>query len=146
MLCCVFVDSKSGVFTTTSPLTLRYKMKMSKIWSPYSVNYIEVEVTLQLPVSQSACQGIVPTLGLVTRYYFLSEGCFLKFAVLSLWGALSDERSGSAICLSQSVVMYQYLHQAFTLHVFCSSTIYIQYIKFMSMPNLVKNSHFFPLL
>jgi hypothetical protein len=25
---------------------------------------------------------------------FLSKGCFLKFAVLSFWGALSDERSG----------------------------------------------------
>jgi hypothetical protein len=31
---------------------------------------------------------------LVTRYYFLPESCFLKVAVLSLWGALSDERSG----------------------------------------------------
>jgi hypothetical protein len=30
----------------------------------------------------------------VARYYFLSEGCFLKFAVLSFWSALSDERSG----------------------------------------------------
>jgi hypothetical protein len=33
-------------------------------------------------------------MGLVTKYYFLFEGCFFKFAVLSLWGALSDERSG----------------------------------------------------
>jgi hypothetical protein len=31
---------------------------------------------------------------LVTRYYFLSEGCCLKFAVMILWGALSDERTG----------------------------------------------------
>jgi hypothetical protein len=45
-------------------------------------------------VSQSVCQGIEPILGLVTRYYFLSEGCFLKVAVLSPWGTLSDERSG----------------------------------------------------
>jgi hypothetical protein len=30
----------------------------------------------------------------VTRYYFLSEGCCLKVAVLFLWGALSDERTG----------------------------------------------------
>jgi hypothetical protein len=55
---------------------------------------VKVKVTLQLTVSQSLCQGIEPTLRLVTRYYFLSEGCFLKFAFLSLWGALSDERSG----------------------------------------------------
>jgi hypothetical protein len=44
---------------------------------------IIVKVTLQLTVSQSVCQGIEPTLRLVTRYYFLSEGC-LKVAVLSL--------------------------------------------------------------
>jgi hypothetical protein len=55
---------------------------------------VEVEVTLQLTNSQSVCQGVEPTLELVTRYYFLSEGCCLKDAVLSLCGALSDERSG----------------------------------------------------
>jgi hypothetical protein len=75
--------------------------------------------------SQSVCQDIEPTLGLVTRYYFLSEGSFLKVAVLSLWGTLSDERSGSVNCHSQYVVIYQYLHQAFTLHVFYSSAIYV---------------------
>jgi hypothetical protein len=32
--------------------------------------------------------------GLATRYYFLSECCCLKFAVLYLFGALSDERMG----------------------------------------------------
>jgi hypothetical protein len=40
---------------------------------------------------QSVCLGVEPTLGLVTRYYFLSECFCLKFAVLSLWSALSDE-------------------------------------------------------
>jgi hypothetical protein len=35
-------------------------------------------------VSQSLCKDAEPTLGLVTRYYFLSEGYFLKAAVLSL--------------------------------------------------------------
>jgi hypothetical protein len=54
---------------------------------------VEVEVTLQLTVRQSACQSIEPTLGLATRYYFLSEVCFLNIAVLSLWPAFSDERS-----------------------------------------------------
>jgi hypothetical protein len=44
----------------------------------------EVEVTLQLTVCQSVCQGIEPTLRLLTRDYFLSEGCRLKVAVLSL--------------------------------------------------------------
>jgi hypothetical protein len=32
--------------------------------------------------------------GLATRYYFLSECCCLKIAVLFLCGALSDERTG----------------------------------------------------
>jgi hypothetical protein len=31
---------------------------------------------------------------LATRYCFLSECCCLKFAVLFLWGALSDEKTG----------------------------------------------------
>jgi hypothetical protein len=34
----------------------------------------EVKVTLRLTVSQSVCLGVEPTLGLVTRYCFLSEG------------------------------------------------------------------------
>jgi hypothetical protein len=79
-------------------------------------------------VSQSVYQGIEPNLLLVTRYYFLSEGCFLKVIVLSLWGALSDERSGLSFVIL-SLVIYQYLHKAFTLHFFYSSTIYIQYIQ-----------------
>jgi hypothetical protein len=32
--------------------------------------------------------------GLATRYYFLSQFRCLKFAVLYVWGALSDERTG----------------------------------------------------
>jgi hypothetical protein len=66
-------------------------------------------------VSQSVCQGIEPTLRLVTRYHFLFEGCFLKVVVsvgCTLW-----REAGSVICHSQFVVIYQYLHQAFTLHV-----------------------------
>jgi hypothetical protein len=45
-------------------------------------------------VSQSVCLGVEPTLGLVNRYYFLSDGCCLKVSVLSLWEAISDERMG----------------------------------------------------
>jgi hypothetical protein len=51
----------------------------------------KVEVTSQLTV----CQYVLVSgtlVGLVTRYYFLSE-CYLKFAVLFLWGTLSDERT-----------------------------------------------------
>jgi hypothetical protein len=45
-------------------------------------------------VSQYVCIAAEPTLELVTRYYFLSERYCLKIAVLFLWGALSDERTG----------------------------------------------------
>jgi hypothetical protein len=54
----------------------------------------EAEVTLRLTVGQSACLGVKPTLGFVTKYYFLSESCCQKVVVLFLWGALSDERTG----------------------------------------------------
>jgi hypothetical protein len=88
---------------------------------------IEVEITLQLTASQSVCQGIEPTLRLVTRYYFLSEDCCRKVArLVSVWRPLWRE-VGSVICHCQSAVIYQYLHQTFTLHVFYSSAIYIQY-------------------
>jgi hypothetical protein len=53
----------------------------------------EVEVTFGLTVSQYVL--VSSTLeGLATRYYFLSECCCLKFVVLFLWSALSDERTG----------------------------------------------------
>jgi hypothetical protein len=47
--------------------------------------------------SQSVSQYVLvwsTLVGLETRYYFLSECCCMKFAVLYLWGALSDERTG----------------------------------------------------
>jgi hypothetical protein len=76
---------------------------------------LEVQVTLQLTVSQSVCQGIEPILGLVTRYYFLSEGCCLFCVGRPLWREV-----GSVICHSQSIVIYQYLHPTLTLHMFYS--------------------------
>jgi hypothetical protein len=54
---------------------------------------VEVEVTLRLTVSQYVLVSST-LLGLATRYYFLSKCCCLKFAVLYLLGALSDERAG----------------------------------------------------
>jgi hypothetical protein len=54
-----------------------------------SVNHFTMlRVTLQLTVSQSVCLGVEPRLGLMTRYILL-----VKVTVLSIWGALSDERS-----------------------------------------------------
>jgi hypothetical protein len=53
----------------------------------------EIEVTLRLSVSQYILVSSI-LVGLATRYYFLSECCCLKFTVLYLLGALSDERTG----------------------------------------------------
>jgi hypothetical protein len=60
---------------------------------------VEVEATLQLTVSKSVCRAVELTLGLVTRYYFLSEGCCLKVEGLvsvrrPLW---REDRSAIAV-------------------------------------------------
>jgi hypothetical protein len=55
--------------------------------------HYKFEVTLQLTVSQYVLVSST-LVRLATRYYFLSECFCLKFAVLFLWGALSDERTG----------------------------------------------------
>jgi hypothetical protein len=61
---------------------------------PYSKNNeVEVELTLRLTVSQNVLVSST-LVGLATRYYFLSECCCLKCAVLYLLGALSDEKTG----------------------------------------------------
>jgi hypothetical protein len=61
-----------------------------------------------------------------------------KVAVLSLWGALSDERSGVSfvsILSMESIVVSQYLHNLFTL------TIYILCVRQSSaMYNIYKAS------
>jgi hypothetical protein len=78
--------------TQNTGFILIYRIFLKLVSIRLRFNQVKVKVTLQLTVSQSLCQGIEPILGLVTRYYFLSEGCFPKFAVLSFWGALSDEK------------------------------------------------------
>jgi hypothetical protein len=50
-------------------------------------------ITLRLTVRQYVLASST-LVGLATRYYFLSECSCPKFAVLFLWGALSDERMG----------------------------------------------------
>jgi hypothetical protein len=72
--------------------------------SPYSFHptafrvRVRVRVTLRLTVSQSVCLGIEPRPGLMTRYLFI-----LKVTVLSIWGALSDERSGLSLVSHSSL-------------------------------------------
>jgi hypothetical protein len=54
----------------------------------------EIETIGSKSKLQSLCLGVEPTLGLVTRCYFLSESCCLKVAVSFQWGAFSDGRTG----------------------------------------------------
>jgi hypothetical protein len=71
----------------TSPLTFRREFGNTR---SRGQSYFKTD-------SQSVSQYVlVPStlVGLATRYYFLSACCYLKFAVLFLWDALSDERIG----------------------------------------------------
>jgi hypothetical protein len=54
----------------------------------------------------------------------LSESCCLVSVGRPPWREVVP-----VICHSQSIVIYQYSHQAFTLHVFYSSAICVQYIQ-----------------
>jgi hypothetical protein len=56
-----------------------------------------LEVKVEVTIGQSVSQYVLVSstlVGLGTRYYFLLECCCLKVAVLFLWDALSDERTG----------------------------------------------------
>jgi hypothetical protein len=67
-----------------------------KVWLfPQMFVYVcsKFEVTLRLTVSQYVLVSST-LVRLATRYYFLSECCCLKLAVLFLWSAISDERTG----------------------------------------------------
>jgi hypothetical protein len=57
------------------------------------VNYSSRSPSYFTTGGRSVCLGVEPTLGLVTRYCFLSEGFCLKVEVFFLWGAFSDERT-----------------------------------------------------
>jgi hypothetical protein len=71
-------------------LTLKLSVPKKNEHNEYTV---EVEVTLRLTVRQYVLVSST-LVGLATRYFFLSECCRLKFAVLYLWDALSDKRTG----------------------------------------------------
>jgi hypothetical protein len=111
-----------------------------RVMSPYIYIYIypswtgwsspksksKVTVTLQLTVSMSRYRAHSGTRDQIlhsVRRLFSESYCLVSVG-RPLWREV-----GSVICHSQCIVMYQYLHQEFTLHVFYSSAIYIQYIQ-----------------
>jgi hypothetical protein len=89
---------------------------------------IRVRVTLRLTVSQSVSQYVLvssPLCGRLTRYCFLFKSLGLEF-ILSLWGALSDERpSLSFVSHSQVICLCAHLLLTFLpfthLHTFTGS-------------------------
>jgi hypothetical protein len=65
---------------------------------------------------QSVCLGVEPTLWTFDQI-LLSFQEFLKCVVLSLWGALSDERAGLSF-VSHSLVICLYVHLLLTFFLF----------------------------
>jgi hypothetical protein len=60
----------------------------------HQTTYVENEVTLRLMVSQSVCLGIKHPCGTCDQILLLVGMLCLKFAILFLWGAFSDKRTG----------------------------------------------------
>jgi hypothetical protein len=99
-------------------------MNQQSFVSPYRVYY--VEVTLQLTVSQYV-KVSSPLWDLWPDITFCPKVVFWKL-LSCLCGAPSMTKRSGLSFVFLSLVIYQYLHQAFTLHVFYSSAIYVQYI------------------
>jgi hypothetical protein len=65
-----------------------------KIFEGGGGGYFTTDGSVSQSVSQSVSMSWYRAPLWDLRLYFLSEDCCLKFAVLFLWGALSDERKG----------------------------------------------------
>jgi hypothetical protein len=106
---------------------------------------VVVEVTLRLTVSQYVLVSST-LVGLATRYYFLSECCCLKFAVLYLRGALSDERAGPVAIIY--IYIYWVISVYFTIRntllksgTFLLGHLYICRLYFLSVDSALLTSH-----
>jgi hypothetical protein len=85
-----YVEVSSPLCNSWPDITFCLKVAVLSMWGALSdersgLLSFEVEVTLQLTVSQSVCQGVERTLQLVTRYYLLSETCCLVSVGRPLW-------------------------------------------------------------
>jgi hypothetical protein len=74
----------------------QYVKVSSPLWDLWPDMTFCPKVTLRLTVSMSRHQA---HLGTCDQILILSECCCLKFAILFLWGALSDERTGLQFAL-----------------------------------------------
>jgi hypothetical protein len=98
---------------------------------------VRVRVTLRLTVSQYVLASS-PRCGHLTRYCFLFKSLCLEFVVLSLWGALSDERPGLSF-VSHSLVICLCVHPIY-IFVFHTFTIYIYTHTLYYAYNIYKDS------
>jgi hypothetical protein len=92
-------------------------------------------------VSQSVSQYVLvssPLRGRLTRYYFLFKCLGLKSVVLSLWGALSDDRPGLSFVSHNLVICLR----VYLLFNFCFSHIYHIYIYIYILYNTYIQGHF----
>jgi hypothetical protein len=83
---------------------------------------VKVRITLQLTINQSVCLGVKPTLGLVTRYYYLSQGCCLVCVAPSL--------TRGQVCHLSVSVFSNLSVCTFSIYISCvwhSPVMYIQY-------------------
>jgi hypothetical protein len=89
-------------------------------------SWVRVRVTFSQSVSQYVLAS-TPLCGRLTRYCFLFKSLGLGFVVLSLWGALSDERlrlsfvsQSLLICLRVHLLVtflsFTYLPYIYTIH------------------------------
>jgi hypothetical protein len=81
----IYLHVGGNEFSARSQITIHTTHQISRLL--YDSQSVSQPVSQYVFVSSSL-------VGLATRYYFLSECCCPKFAVLFLCGALSDERTG----------------------------------------------------
>jgi hypothetical protein len=108
-----------------------------------SLQNVRVRVTLRLTVSQYVLVSN-QLCGRLTRYCFLFKSLGLGFVVLSLWGALSDERPGLSF-VSHSQVIFLCVPLLFTflsftplphtyIYIYIQYTIHIIHSRPLSVP------------
>jgi hypothetical protein len=115
---------------TLSSITVTWKTRCSRnIQSPtflwYNIGPVRVRVTLRFKSVSHYVLVSSPLCGRLTRYCFLFKCVGLKYVVLSLWGALSDERPDLSF-VSHSLIIGVCVHLLFTFLSFITlSYIYI---------------------
>jgi hypothetical protein len=78
---------------------------------------VKVKVMLQLMVGQSVCLGVKFTLELVTRYYFMSESCYVVSVGHPLWREIRSVSCQSKVKVKVKVTLRPTISQSVCLGV-----------------------------